>query len=598
MGLSVFGCSPKAVPPPPPPPPVAAVPAPPKVVAPPKKILNFSISDDVKSGDPANFNDVISAGVMGNIFDGLYGFKYLGKMGAIEPVLAEALPVYSDKNKTLTIKLKKGILFQDEAAFENGKGREVTADDVIYSFKRIGDPSGTSTNWWMFDEMIVGFNEWRSAVSKAKPEDKVSTFNKPIPGLLSSDPNTIVIKVTKPYPQLMDILSMNPTAVVAREVVEKYGPDIINHPVGTGPFKLKEWVRGSKIVIERNPTYRQDLYPSEATEEEKAHGLLEAAGKKMPFVDELQYDIIKEEQPRWLMFKSGQLAEAGIPKDNFKEAIGADGNISAELSQDGVSLHKVMSLTSWWLEFNLKDPVLGKNKNLRKAIAFAFDRAKALTLLYNDRGVLSSGPVPPAVEGGSNPPPFPYTLNLVKAKKALADAGFPNGKKLEPLTLDLRGPGQTARQFGELLQSNLAAIGIKLNVIANSFPEALEKAKTSRFQIMLSGWAADYPDPENFLALWYGPNEAPGNNSSNFHNKEFDKLYTQIRIQMPGPDREKAVRRMSQILMDEVPGVYFFHAMDYSVTRNWLKNYQPHLLLYGLGKFMDIDTELRAKSKH
>ena len=342
-------------------------------------------------------------------------------------------------------------------------------------------------------------------------------------------------------------------------------------------------------MLVKNPSYREDFYPANGTQNEKESGLLSAAGAKLPFVEEVQYDVVKQEQPRWLLFRTGDLALTGIPKDNFKEAIGADGSLTPQLTSEGIRLHKAMSLTSWWLEFNLKDPLLGKNKNLRKAIAFAFDRAKALTLLYNDRGVLSVGPIPPSLEGGANLPAFPYEYNLEKAKKALADAGFPSGKKLPALSLDLRNPGKTSREFGELLQANLAAIGIKLDVVANSFPEALEKAKSGRYQIMFSGWAADYPDSENFLANWYGPNKAPGNNSSNFVNKEYDTLYDQIRVQLPSPAREKAIVRMVQILNDEVPGAFFFHGMEYEVTRGWLKNYKSHLLLYGTAKYLDIE---------
>jgi len=559
------------------------------------KSLTFVIGDDVKSGDPATFNDVISAEVMGNIFEGLYGFRYLGKMGDIEPVLAETLPVYSDKNKTLTITLKKGILFADDPAFPNSKGREVTADDFIYSVKRIAEARNTSSNWWMFDGMVVGLNEWRHVLETAPSDKYAETFAKDVPGLQSPDSHTIVLKLIKPYPQLLSILAMNPTAVTAKEVVEKYAAEIINHPIGTGPYKIKEWVRGSKIVLEKNANFRSELYPSAGSDEDKTKGLLAASGQKLPIVDLIQFEIIKEEQPRWLHFKSGNLAYANIPKDNFKEAIGADGQLSPALANDGVQLHKAMSLTSWWLEFNLKDPILGKNKKLRQAIAHAFDRAKALNLLYNDRGILSSSPVPPDLEGGSNLEAFPYAYDLEKAKKLLAEAGFKDGKGLAELSLDLRGTNPTNRQFGEFLQSNLAAIGIKLNILANSFPEALEKTKSSKFQMMLAGWAADYPDPENFLALWYGPNKAPGNNTSNFQNKEFDKLYDKIRIENPGPERVKAVQRMTQILNDEVPVVFFFHAMDYVVSRNWLKNYKPHLLLYGGAKYLDLDTGLKAR---
>ena len=558
-----------------------------------KKIVHFSMSDDVKSADPATVNDALSVEMTGNIFEGLVTYSYLGPVDHIEPLLAEALPEISKDEKTYTFKIKSGVLFQDHKAFNGGKGREVTAEDFIYALKRVGDPRLSSANWWTFDGLIVGFNEWRDALEKSASQDakaRQALFEKPIAGLSATDAHTLVLKLTRPYPQLLYVLAMPHSVVVAREVVEARGPEVGNDPIGTGPFRLKEWIRGSKISLEKNPTFRQDVYPSNATDEEKQLGLAAAAGKKVPFIDELHWDIIKEEQPRWLKFRRGDLDESGVPKESFLEVVDASGQLQPDFKKANIQLQREMSLTTWWIEFNLKDPLLGKNIKLRQALSMAFDRKRALELLYNNRGILISSLLPISLEGARDLPPAPFDTNIEKAKKALSEAGYPDGKNLPELTFDLRGPGTNARQLGELIIENFSKIGVKCKLLQNSFPEALEKARSGRFQLMLGGWSADYPDSENFLQLFYGKNAASGTNTSAFINPAYDKLYEQIRTQRQSPAREKAIRQMNDLLTQEVPVIFFYQATDYRLSQPRLKNYKHHLLLGGVGKFLDLDV--------
>lgn len=560
------------------------------------KILNLSFGDDVKSADPAQANDVVSAELNGHIFEGLLEFSYLGDLGEVEPALAETVPEFKQDTRELKFRIRKGVKFQDDPAFPEGKGREVTAADFVYSFKRVGDCREQSANSWMFDGMIEGFKQWREACENAPAEKRSEAFESPVSGLKALDSHTLMIKLSEPNPNALSILAMTHASVMAREVVEKYGPEIVTHPVGTGPFRLKEWLKGTRITVEKNPTYHGDTYPNAGNNEARQNGLLLAAGKKLPLVDGIHWHIVKEEAPHWLKLMAGQIDEGGIPKDNFAEAIGPDGNLSSALASKGFKLHKALSMTSWWIEFNMKDAVLGKNAKLRQALALAFDRSRALNLLYNGRGIIADGPFTPTLEGGSKLKPFPWTYNLEAAKAKLAEAGFPDGKGLPELTFDLRGPGTTPRQLGELMQENFSKIGVKLKILANSFPEALEKAKTSRFQIMLGGWAGDYPDPENYLAQFYTGNLAPGPNSANFQNPEYDKLYLELKTQPRGPEREKKIIRMVEILSAEVPAIFFFHSMDFRLSSPRLLNFKPHPLLYGIGKFLDLDPSKTPKS--
>lgn len=557
-----------------------------------KKVVHLYFRDDVKSADPAHFSDVVSAEFSAHIFEGLLGFSYLGRPDQLQPVLAQNLPEKKDKGRTLIFRLKKGIHFADDPAFPNGLGRAVTAQDFIYSFKRISDPHTDGVNWWAFDGVIEGLNSWRENLSQAtSPEEKKIAFDKAVPGLQSPDAHTLIIKLTKVYPPMLYILAMVHSSVVAREAVEKYGPEIQNHPVGTGPFKLREWVRGSKMILEKNPKYRDDFYPNVGSEEARQAGLLKAAATKVPFVDEIHYDIIKEEQPRWLKFRAGELDNCVIPSDSFSESIGADGQLKAELKDKGIQLRKSLIQTTWWIEFNHKDALLGSKLKLRQALALAFNRGRSLEILHNNRGLLANGPYPPNLEAGSELPSYPYEHNLARAKALLAEAGFPDGKNLPELSFDLRGPGSTNRQLGELIQDDFSKIGVKVKIIANSYPEAIEKQRKSRFQMMLGGWAGDYPDPENFLQNFYGPNAAPGPNSSNYSNKEFDRLYVQIRSQYPSPERRGTLRKMVEILNRDAVVALWYNDVEYIVLQPWLKNFAQNPLYYGKGKFLDINLK-------
>ncbi len=562
------------------------------------KVLRLVFRDDIKFGDPAQANDQLSAEFLGHVFEGLLNFSYLGRPNEVVPVLSENLPVIKDGGKTYTFRIRKGVHFQDDPAFPNGKGRELTAKDFIYSFKRFADPRSDSPNWWTLDGVVEGFNEWRDAIKSAAKTDQDTLFAKDIKGLQAPNSYTLIIRLKRPYPQLPFVLSMTHTTATAKEVVDKYGPEIISHPVGTGPFRLKEWVRGSKVVFEKNPTFRSDFYPDVGTDEARQKGLLKAAAQKLPFVDEIQFDIIKEEQPRWLKFRNNELDEVIIPNDNYTDTIDANGQLNPELSKLGLKLHKQLLLTTWWIEFNHKDSLLGKNLKLRQALSYAFDRKRALALLQHNRGILADSPLPPTIEGGAEQPTYPYDYSIEKAKALLAEAGYPGGKGLPDLSFDLRGPGTTNRLLGELLQDNYSKIGVNLKVLANSFPEALEKQKRSRFQITLGGWAADYPDPENFMQNFISDNAAPGPNSSNFSNKEYDKLYVQIRTELPSPDRKKAIRKMVEILQKEAAVSFFYVAMEYWVTQPWVKNYYPNVLYYGKSKFLDVDLVEKSRPRN
>jgi oligopeptide transport system substrate-binding protein len=507
------------------------------------KILRYPLSDDAKTLDPAVAYDTISATVLYQSIETLYQYKYFQTPLELEPLLADGMPEISKDKLVYKIKIKQGVRFQDDPAFAEGKGRELKAQDFIYNWQRMLIPALLSGGTWVFVDKVVGFQ----------------------------------IKLLKPFPQLLYVLAMNFGAPMAKEVTQKYGHEgLSQNMVGTGPYKLKSYVRGSKIILVKNPNFRGEKYPSDGDPVAKENSLLAYAGRDLPFVHEIQFHVIKEEQPAWLRFQTGELDIGYIPKDNFATAIQAS-NLSPELVKKGIQLQKSSDPYIYYLVFNLKDPVVGKNKALRKAIARAIDRDYWINLFLNGRAIKAT--------------------SAVHLGKLMAEAGYPEGKGLPELKLDLRGSSPTQRQQGEYMAKALAELGIKLKVEANTFPAFLEKQKKGNLQIFFGGWSADYPDAENFMQLLYSKNASPGPNYSSFNNKEYDALYLKLSAMAPSEERTDLIRRAEEIAFNDGVWSMLYYPLRYSLSQGWVKNYRPNSIIFNDLKYLDLDYD-KKKALH
>lgn len=553
----------------------------------PENTLHLAVSSKIKGLDPIHADDLYSGVQVGMVYEGLLDYHYLKRPYVLVPSLAEAMPETSKDGKVLTFKLKKGVLFQDDAAFKatNGKGREMVAEDVIYSFKRLADPKNASSGWWVLDGKIAGLNEWREAASKAGSAD----YAKGVDGLKAIDPYTLQITLTNRSAQFLYALAMSFTRVVPREAVEAYGKEFLNHPVGTGPFKMAEFNGASKVVWVKNPTYRKEVYPSEGEASDQAAGLLADAGKLLPLAERVEFRIFEESQPMWLTFMSGKLDYAGIPKDNFAQAISPSKDLTPELKQKGILLIKSPELDITHFSFNMTDPVVGKNKYLRQAMSLAYDEAAFIDLFYNGRAIAAQGPIPPGVEGYDPNFKNPFRqFDVAKAKELMAKAGFPDGKGLAPIEYNTMSDS-TSRQSTEFAEKMFGAIGVKLKVNTYSWPEFQQAVKNKRGQLWSFAWSADYPDAENFLQLFYSKNASPGPNDANYSNLEFDKLYEQSLALPDSPERTALYKKMAQMLVEDCPWIFGAHRLSYTLTQPWLKNFKPHDFMHGAARFMRVD---------
>jgi ABC-type transport system substrate-binding protein len=556
-----------------------------------EKVLNLAITAEVKGMDPIYANDRYSGNEIARIYEGLLEYHYLKRPYTLVPNLAESLPEVSADGLTYTFKIRKGVLFQDDAAFEGGKGREVVAEDFVYSIKRLADPKLQGLGWWLLDGKVKGLNEWR----EKNAEKDVVDYSEVIEGLKATDKYTLVFKLTKPFPQFLYSLAMPFTFVVSKEAVDKYGKEFLNHPVGTGPFMLKGGVfkqTAKRLEYVKNPTFRKKPFPTEASEEFKP--MLADAGKDLPLLDKVVVNVIKESQPRMLQFKKGKVDYNSVDKDNFDSMIVAGKSLSKDLTTKGISLEVSPSLDVTYTAFN-HDMKLFQNTDLRRAMALAYDVHEMNKLFNNGTAMPAQSVVPPGIAGYMKDFKSPYReRNLAKAKELLAKAGYPNGKGLPEITYDCPS-SSTSRQIGELIKKHLAEIGVNIKVVQNTWPE-LQKKITKR-SIMLYGiaWGADYPDAENFLQLLYGPNKAPGANGSGFDNAEFNQLFKKASVMQDSPERTALYEKLNRMAADQAPWIFGVHRQGYTLKHSWLKNYMSTDFEAGQAQYINIDLNKKKE---
>ncbi len=553
--------------------------------------LHLALIEKIKGMDPAQADDLYAGNMVHLVYESLYQYHYLKRPYQIVPNLAAALPEISADGKTYTIKIKQGVLFQDDASFKASscKGRELVADDIVYSLKRLADPKTVSSGWWVLEGKIVGLDDWRAASTKAGTTD----YSAPVAGLKAVDRYTVQIQLVQRNYQFIYGLAMPFTGIVPREAVEAYGKEFLNHAVGTGPFKLTEYNPAAKLVFAKNPTYRDETYPSEGEAGDQEKGLLADAGKKLPFADKLVYTIYVESQPQWLTFMKGGLDATSIPKDNYAQAVTPTQGLTDEMKKLGVELHRSPSLDVTHETFNMADPVIGKNKLLRQALSTAYDPVPLLELFYNNRAIAAQGPIPPGLAGYDPAFKSPYRqFSVEKAKELLAKAGYPGGKGLAPIDYATVS-SSTSRQMNEYFQKQMAAIGVQVKFNTYSWPEFQAAIKNRKGQMWGFAWGADYPDAENFLQLFYSKNTSPGPNDSNYSNPEFDRLYEKSLTLADSPERTALYVKMAQMVVEDCPWIMGVHRLNYGLTQKWLKNYKYHDIQHGIAKYLRVDPALK-----
>ena len=557
----------------------------------PKKVLETAIENQVNTMDPAYAKDDYSQNEVAKVYEGLLEYHYLKRPYELVPNLAAAMPTVSDDQLVYTFQVQQGIKFHDDSCFPEGKGRELTAQDFVYTFQRLADPKVQSTGFWLIDGKLKGLNEWRQKYEGASNVD----YTEEIAGLRALDKYTLQFTLTQPWPQFLNALANPHLFVVPQEAVQHYGPEFMNHPVGTGPFSMKQFsAQANKLVFYKNPTFREKLFPQEAAEKYKY--LLRNAGKQLPLLDSIEAHIMLEGRPRDLKFQAGELDYTEIPNDNL-DIIPAK-ELTPAMKSKGIKLEYTPSINIHYVAFNHLNKLFKDNPKLRQAMSMALDRKEFNELFYSGLSAPAASIVPPGIVGHRADYESPYHYDLEKAKQYLAEAGYPGGKGLPKITLDV-GDRTISRQMGEYFQRSMAKIGIKIEVIPNPFPELHKKVRHTKSTMLFSlTWVGDYPDAENFLQILYGPNKAPGSNGSNFDNPKFNELFEKAVVMQDSPQKRALYEQLNQMAAEQVPLIYLIHPVRYVMYHSWLQNYvlAPNFVR-ATDQYLDIDVEKKKALK-
>jgi len=572
----------------------------PAAAADPAKVLR-TIFPAAESGfDPAIMRDLYSAKVVQSMFETLFTYDYLARPAKLVPLTAEALPEVSADGRTYTIRLKKGIHFHPDPVF-GGVPRELVMADYVYAFKRLFDPKLASPHVWLFEGKIEGM---RAVVERA---GKSGTFDydAKVVGFELVDQYTLRIHLTQPDFNLGMILAHEPTAAVAREVVEKYRDDsgqVMSNPVGTGPYRLAEWVRGSKIVLQANPGYRGSIWDFKAGDDPEDQKIVaRMKGKKMPQIGRVEIAVMVEDQSRWLAFQDDQVDLFQLEGPLAPKAL-AKGALRPELAAKGVQLSRIVDPEITYYYWNMKDPILGgltKDKiALRRAISMAHNVQEDIDIVWSGEAIALAYPIPPGVVG--HDPAFKTSIayDPVAANALLDKFGYrkgadgwrtlPNGKPIT-ITYSARADG-TGQQQLELWRKTYTSIGIRMVGDRRVFSELLKAEKGCQLQSRTAPWIADYPDGDNFMQLFYGPNTGQNNNGC-VQIPEYDALYVASQKLPAGPERDRLYRKMARIME-----IYSAQKMGYARYRNMLAQprvigFKKHPILHA--EWMHFDIEPR-----
>ncbi len=579
-------------------------PVPAAVTAP--KVLRYSFRIAETGFDPAQITDLYSNTIAANIFEAPYQYEFLARPVRLRPATAAAMPEVSDDFKTFIVRLKPGIHFTDDPAF-GGKSRELVAADYVYSIKRLFDPRWKSPHLSTFEEdKILGLDALRKEALAGKPFD----YDREVPGLRALDRYTLQFKFGAPNPRFADHLSdAAVVGAVAREVVEANRDRIMEHPVGTGPFKLGRWQRSSRIVLDKNPGYRDEYYDEEAPADDPIaqEAVKRLKGRKLPMVDQVEVSIIEENQPRWLSFVNGEMDVLEQVPEDFTYVAIPNNKLAPNLAKRGIYAVRYPRADASLSYFAMENPVVGgytpDKVALRRAIAMAVDVDAEIRKVRRGQAIPGQSPLAPGVSGYD--PAFRSEMseyNTAKAKALLDLYGYvdrdgdgwrdrPDGS---PLVIEYATqPDDFNRQLITEWKKNMDAIGVRIVFRVAKWPENLKASRAGKLMMWGVGWSGG-PDGGDFLILGNGPSKGQANHAR-FDLPEFDRLYDLQKRLPDGPERYAVMTRAKELMIAYMPYKVHAHRIWTDLAQPWVIGYHRNVFLREFWKFVDVDNDEKAR---
>ena len=575
----------------------------------PPKVLRYAFPIAETGFDPAQLTDLYSRIITAHIFDGLYTYDHLARPFKIVPNVAEGMPESSEDFRTWTIRIRPGIYFQDDPAFE-GKRRELVAQDFVYTIKRFADPRWKAPAWASIAELkIVGLQALRDAALKNKtPFD----YDREIDGLRTLDRYTLQFRLEEGRPRFIQTFAGGDLyGAVAREVVEKYGDQIVAHPVGTGPFRLKNWRRSSKIVLERNPGYREHVYDAQpnADDAEGQAMLAKFKGRRLPMIDQVEISIIEEQQPRWLAFQNRQQDMLERLPNEFVNIAIPNGRMAPNLAKAGIKMERMLNSDVTITLYNMDSPVVGgttpEKIALRRALNLAVNVEQEIRLERRGQAIPAHSPIVPNTVGYD--PAFRSENGLyspARAKALLDLAGYkdvdgdgwreqPDGK---PLVIEVATqPDQASRRLDELMRKDCAAVGVRIEFKPAKWPENLKSARAGKLMVWRVGSSASSPDGQPALDRMASVHVG-GQNLARFRNAQFDAIYNRMRVLPDGPERLELFTEAKRIAVAYAPYKSSVHRILTDLMQPWVYGYRRPPYWQHWWQYVDIDAEAQAKA--
>ena len=561
------------------------------------KVLRMFLSTSETGLDPAAASDIATLSLLENIFDPLLRYDYLARPVKLRPNTITQMPEVSPDGRTYTFRLRPGIHFTDDPAFK-GKQREMTAQDYVYSIKRLYDPTLKSPWSYMFDGKIEGDEALK----------KNFDIDTPVSGLQALDRHTLRIRLKEPDNNFLFYMATPASGVVAREVIEAYPGQAGNHPIGTGPFLVEEWKRSDRIVLQANP-YSTAVFHATPGADPEAQAIAKSLeGKRLPRVDRVEVKIAEEFQGRMLGFLNGEYDYLEQVPESMTDMVIRDGALKPELQARGMQLSRFPVLQTYYMWMNMNDPLLGGYTKdriaLRRAISLAYNSAEDITLLKKGFAIKAESPLPPNVLGydPAYRSPVPYDPALANA---LLDRhgygkrdkeGFRTAPDGKPLTLTMHSEATVGgRLRDELWRKCLNAIGLRVLFKSDKKTEIIKASRLGKVTMFESNWIADFPDGDNFYQLLYGPNAGRAN-YARFNLPAYNERYEQARTLADGPARQKLYFEMNQLIHAYNPWVPLTHVLSADIRQPWLKNYKRHPVEFTNWRYLDVDVAQRARS--
>jgi ABC-type transport system substrate-binding protein len=562
----------------------------------PAKVLRIA-SPDIDTLDPQNYTDNPSFEIITAIFESAYEWDYLASPPRLVPLTAASPPEVTDDGRTWTIRLQRGIRFTDDPAFKS-RARELTADDYVYSYKRWLDPNGRRGGSPILADLIVGA---RAVVDAARAGGKFD-YDRPIEGLRALDRYTLRIRLLEPnYPYVRDLLGV--VGAVAREVVEARDGDIKTHPVGTGPFRLREWKRGSRIVLDANPFYRRVRFP-ESGDDARADLVRAMRGKSLPQIGGVDVAIIDEDLTRMLEFLRGGLDYVVLRGEVANRLLAADGSVKREFASRGIRHYVFPEPFTFSFYFNMTDPVIGgvapERVALRRAIAMAVDTEALVRVVYAGQAMPANQLVPPNV-GGHDPTLPTRPLHDPAAAKTLLDRfgytgrdanGYRHGPDGKPLALTvLLRSGAISREIQTLWKKNMDELGVRMDFHVTPFQDAIKELQQAQYQIYFGGFGGSPSGYPQLMQLY--SRQSPQLNVTRFSNPDYDRAAEAFLRAATDAGQVAAARRMDELARNWMPELPAVFRLENDFVQPWVEGFSPPIFR-PYWKYLDLDQALRS----